>query len=72
MGSRSAPAMADLLQNHRNPSSSSGSSSDLSVRVERELGIGNSGSKETDAKESRDVANGGSVDNVSSTTSSSG
>ena len=64
--------MAASPENHRNSSSSSGSSSDLSVLVERELGIGNSGSKEMNAKESRDVANGGSVDNGSSTTGSSG
>ncbi|KAJ1409608.1 UDP-glucuronosyl/UDP-glucosyltransferase [Sesbania bispinosa] len=64
--------MADLPGNRRDSSSSSSSSSDLSVRVERELGAGN-GSTGKEMEVSADAAaNGGSLDNGSSSSSASG
>ena len=62
--------MAETSDNRRSSSSGSSSSSDLSVRVESEVVVGSDTGKEVKFIESRDVANGGSVDNGG--TSSSG
>ncbi|KAI4354434.1 hypothetical protein L6164_003295 [Bauhinia variegata] len=60
--------MADLPENSRNSTSSSGSSGDLYVKVESEVGAVSGGSKDMDAI-AKDVVNGGPVDNGSTDSS---
>lgn len=67
-----AAVMADLPKNRQHSPTGSSSSSDLSVRVEHELGAGNGGTIK-EVKDSGDaVANGSSIDNSTSSSSASG